>query len=52
MNIKTDAATLLLAVMAQIATAGGIYAAIRSDLAAHTVQITHHEKRLDRLESK
>jgi hypothetical protein len=42
---------LALFVFAQLATAGGIYAAIRADLREALTRVAMAEKRLDRLEA-
>ena len=44
--------TMAAFVFAQIATASGVYAAIREDLREHTVRIAIAEKRIERLEDR
>lgn len=47
-----DMQTLVLFVIAEILTAGAVYAAIRSDLREALVRLAMHEKRLDKLDEK
>lgn len=39
-------------VLAQLVTAGGIYAAIRADLREHQVRLAEHDRRIERLEGR